>query len=204
MRALRFVLSVVALVAIAFGLVLASAWLTAPRTNTSATHFDTLIVLGNPAAAHCTPGLEMRERVDESVREYKAGVAPHIIMTGAAAHNECVEAQVMADYAATQGVPRDAVVVEGQAKDTIQNIWYSDKIMQGNGWKSAEVISSPYHLPRTGLILKHYPEIAWRTDASKWPAAYGTWKKITYVYREAYGLVRLRLNGFRPSPYLPQ
>ena len=52
-----------------------------PLSNTNATHFDTIIVLGYPARKDGTPRPEMRERVFEGVREYKAGVAPHMILT---------------------------------------------------------------------------------------------------------------------------
>jgi len=53
-------------------------------------------------------------------------------------------------------VPAEVVLVEGQAQNTIQNIYYSEKIMAAHHWTSAEVISSASHLPRAALILKHY------------------------------------------------
>jgi len=127
-----------------------------PNSNTDLTHFDTLIVLGNPASADGTASPEQRERTMEGVREFKAGVAPHLIMTGGAAHNQFVEANVMRDLAVAQGVPAEDVLVEGQAQNTIQNIYYSEKIMAAQHWTSAEVISSASHLPRAALILKHY------------------------------------------------
>lgn len=180
---------------------------TIPNHNTAQTHFDTLIVLGNPADKTGAPGPEMRERVEESVREYKAGVAPTIIMSGAAAHNPFVEAEVMAALAEREGVPASAVIVEPQAKDTIQNIWYSRLIMKQKGWTSAEVISSAYHLPRTGLILQHYNQgdmaFQWRTHASKWPDEYGAWKRVQYCWHEALGTVKLRLHGFGSRKFLP-
>ena len=76
-----------------------------PLANTRATRFDTLIVLGYQALPDGAPSPEMRERVLEGVREYRAGVAPRIVMTGGAAHNDFVEAHVMATLAAVQGVP---------------------------------------------------------------------------------------------------
>lgn len=178
-----------------------------PNHNTDLAKFDTLIVLGNPADKNGGPGPEMRERVEEAVREYKAGVAPTIIMSGAAAHNTFVEADVMAALAEREGVPANAVIVEPQAKDTIQNIWYSRLIMKQKGWISAEVISSAYHLPRTGLILQHYNQgdmaFQWRTHASKWPVEYGTVKRMQYCWHEALGTVKLRLHGFGSRKYLP-
>ena len=74
-------------------------------------------------------------------------------------------------FAEAQGIPAEAIVEEGQAMDTIQNIYFSEKLMEERGWKSAEVVSSPSHLPRTALILQHY-QFAWRTHASKWPVEF--------------------------------
>jgi len=133
----------------------------APRDNTGLDHFDTLIVLGNPADSDGNPTPTQLARVTEAVHEYERGVAPRIIMTGGAAANQFVEAQVMARTAQAQGVPAGAVIVETQARNTIENTCNSLRIMRNYGWRSAEVISSPSHLPRAGLILSHLP-LDWR------------------------------------------
>ncbi|MGC2140372.1 MAG: YdcF family protein, partial [Methylovirgula sp.] len=102
------------------------------------------------------------------------------------------------------GVPASAIVEEGQAHDTIQNIYYSDKIMEANGWHTTEVISSPYHLPRTALILRHYPQLQWKTQAAPWPPDYDAWRKFKLESEEAFGCFRIRIDGFPPSKYLPK
>src|SRR5580692_11731427 len=100
-----------------------------PTHDTSATHFDTIIVLGTPANLDGTPSPEQRERTLEGIREFKAGIAPHLIFTGAAARNQFVEAHTMATLALAQGVPPDAILEEGKAQNTVQNIFYSQQIM---------------------------------------------------------------------------
>lgn len=206
-RLFRWVFFLALIAVCLYLLIPALSYQTIPSRNTAQTHFDTLIVLGHPANDQGQPDPEMRERVEEAVREYRAGVAPTIIMSGAAAHNTFVEGQVMATLAEREGVPASAIVVEPQAKDTIQNIWYSRLIMKQKGWTSAEVISSSYHLPRTGLILQHYNQGAlafqWRTHASKWPPEYGWKSRVLYRWHEALGSVKLRLYGFGKRKYLP-
>jgi uncharacterized SAM-binding protein YcdF (DUF218 family) len=174
---------------------------TLPLSNTSATHFDTLIVLGYPAQRDGTPRPEMRERVMEGVREYRAGVAPRIIVTGGAAHNHYVEADVMAKLAESQGVPASAILEENQAKDTIQNAYYSVRIMEAHGWHSAEVISSHSHLPRASLIFAHFP-IAWRMHAAPTPPEYGLLHRAAVEWYEAADTARLRLTSFPESRFL--
>jgi uncharacterized SAM-binding protein YcdF (DUF218 family) len=143
----------------------------------------------------------MRERVMEGVREYRAGVAPRIIMTGGAAHNDYVEADVMAKLAEAQGVPAAAIVEEGQAKDTIQNAYYSVQIMEAHGWHSAEVVSSHSHLPRASLIFAHFP-ITWRMHPAPTPPEYGLLRRVAAEWYEAADTARLRLTSFPESRFL--
>lgn len=137
----------------------------APTANTSRDHFDAILVLGYKADADGNPTPEQQARVTEAVHEYERGVAPRLLFTGGPAHNPFVEADVMAQAAAAQGIPPSAIVVETRARDTIQNACYSERIMQAHGWHSAEIISSAFHLPRAGLIFSH-TSLDWRTHAA--------------------------------------
>lgn len=173
-----------------------------PSGNTGLTRFDTLIVLGQPPKPDGSLGPELRERVLEGVREYKAGVARHVIMTGGPTRNNLVEAHAMKVFAMAQGVPGDAIVEEGEARDTIQNIYFSEKVMEARGWGSAEVISSPSHLPRTALILGHY-KFAWRTHASRWPVEFSRADVVAHYRGEEKSCWVLVRDGFRGNRWLP-
>jgi vancomycin permeability regulator SanA len=197
----KLLIILVALVLLVVGGV-AVVYRTIPTANTNLTHFDTIIVLGTPARPDGTPSPEQRERTLEGVREYKAGIAPHLIFTGGPAHNKFVEAHVMAILALAQGVPPDAIVEEGQAQNTIQNIFYSQRIMADHGWTSAEVVSSPSHLPRTALILEHFP-IQWRTHPALWPPEYTLWQRAAHFTAEAESCLHLRIHGFPATRFLP-
>jgi vancomycin permeability regulator SanA len=110
----RILLAIVIAAALAFGAAVVT-YETIPRGNTQQSRFDAIIVLGYPANADGSPSLIQRERVLEAVREYRASVAPQLIMTGGAAHNSQVEAAVMARFAEAQGVPLNAVFEEPRA-----------------------------------------------------------------------------------------
>jgi len=182
---------------------------TIPAGNTTATHFDTLIVLGNPTTANGNPSSGQRERVLEAVREYKAGVAPAIIMTGGAAHTRFVEAEGMAALAERNGVPASAIVKEPQALNTIQNLYYSEQIMRQHGWTSAEIVSSPDHLGRAALIVQALARsqpanaIHWRTHASLWPKESSLPRRAINTSVEAARCLQLRTFGFPHSRFLP-
>ncbi len=138
---------------------------TAPVSNTNLTHFDAIVVLGTHADSDGNPTPEMLDRVSEGVHEYERGVAPRILFTGAAIRNRFVEADVMARAAEAEGIPSSAIIVEPNARDTIQNACISTRILTQRGWRSAEVVTSGYHVPRAGLIFSHMP-IEWRTRAA--------------------------------------
>lgn len=140
----------------------------APRENTTQEKFDALIVLGYPADSDGNPSPTEQARVTEAVRQYELGVAPRIIITGGAAHNQFVESQVMARTAEAYGIPAGALIEEEHAMNTIENACNSVHIMRSHGWESAEVITSPNHLPRAAMIFGRLP-IKFRMD--KAPAA---------------------------------
>lgn len=209
MKLLTRIFFILSVIVFTCALVVAGNYVTLPARNTDATHFDTLIVLGTPAKLDGTPSPEQRERVLEGVREYRAGVASHIIMTGGAAHNQFVEAHVMDEFAQSQGMPAGAIVEETQAMNTIQNLYYSAQIMHQKGWSSAEIVSSPSHLPRAALIANtlniDQPSLSidWRTHAARWPREYGILHRLLLYAAEASYCLRLRVYGFPASRFLP-
>jgi uncharacterized SAM-binding protein YcdF (DUF218 family) len=195
MRTALRVFIVLAIVCLLYPATILGLYFFAPHQNARLDKVDTLIVLGCPTKSDGSATPEQRERVMEGVREFKSGVSNHIIMTGGAAHNRFVEAHAMALLAEAYGVPASAVVEEDQAHDTIQNIYYSDKIMEARGWHSAEVISSPYHLPRTALILERYPQLQWETHPAHWPPEYSLQKKLKLDWKEALSCFHIRMHG---------
>ena len=174
-----------------------------PMSDTQQHQYDVILVLGNPANPDGSIGPIARSRVLEAIRQYHAGVAPRLLMTGGAVQNRFVEGQVMQQFARSQGVPDTAVFAEGEARNTIQNAYYSYQIMQAHGWSSALVVSSPSHLRRASLIFSHYP-FAWQTHAAPWPPTLPLWKLLWYWCSEAGYTSYGRLFGFpNAGKYLP-
>ena len=185
---------------------LAVLYLSIPMTDIAPTtpkQFDVILVLGNPAKNDGTIAPIARERVLEAIRQYRAGAAPHLIMTGGHVQNQFVEAQVMQQFAVSQGVPASAILIEGQAQNTIQNAYYSYQIMQAHDWTSVMVVSSPSHLRRASLIFMHYP-LAWQMVAAPWPSDYPRWKLLWFWTSEVGYTCYARFFGFpNAKQFLP-
>jgi len=137
----------------------------APQSNTQLTRFDAIIVLGYKADSDGNPTPQQLARVNEGVHEYMRGAAPRLILTGGAAANRFVEAEVMARVAQSEGIPASAIFVEPHAQDTIQNACFATRMMKAHGWRSAEVVSTAYHLPRAAMVFSRLP-IEWRMHAA--------------------------------------
>jgi len=81
--------------------------------------------------------------------------------------------------------------------------------MHQHGWNSAEVVSSPYHLGRTSLILRTFDQrqpalaIDWSTGPSGWPPEFTLYHKVILYSVEAWRCLQLRLHGFPTSKFLP-
>lgn len=185
-----------------FAIVLATAiacvaiiYFSIPMGDTRQGQFDVILVLGNPAKADGSIGPLAESRVLEGIRQYRAGVAPRLLMTGGAVQNQFVEAQVMQQFAQSQGVPASAILAEGQSRNTIQNAYYSYKILQAHNWTSALVVSSPTHLRRASLIFRYYP-LQWRMDAAPWPPDYPLWKRLWFWCSEVGYTSYGRIFGF--------
>jgi len=138
----------------------------APVANAGRTRFDVLIALGTPADSDGHPTARQLATVNEAVREYERGVAPRILFTGGAVRNRYVEAETMARAAEAQGIPSSAILIENQARDTMQNACFSARILRQHGWNAAEVITSPTHLPRAALVFGQLP-IDWQVHAAE-------------------------------------
>lgn len=162
-KPIRRALAVATLLLVALLIWATAARLLAPKSNTARQTFDAILILGTPADSDGNPTPLLLDRVTEGVHEYQRGIAPRILVTGGAAHNRFVEAEVMARVAHAQGVPTANILKETHAQNTIENACYSAQILKAHGWHSAEIVSTDTHLPRAAMIFSHLDEFEWRT-----------------------------------------
>ncbi|WP_165613546.1 YdcF family protein [Desulfotruncus arcticus] len=80
---------------------------------------------------------------------YRQGLAPKIIMSGCGS-----SAAKMAKKATKAGVRARDIILEEHAVSTYENAIYSKGIMLAQNFKSAIIVSSPYHMRRTKLVFE--------------------------------------------------
>ena len=187
-------------VAIVLAAIVLPVYLTIPRCNNPDSQVDALLVLGTPTEMDGTLTAAQRWRVDEAIREYRAGRARYILFTGGPTNHGFVEADTMARYALQQGIPSSALLEERRAMTTVENIRDSQVILDAHGLKRVEVISSAEHLPRAALLLER-SHLLWQTHAAPTPGRSPLQEMGAYA-EEAIGTALIRCGGLRFVPLL--
>jgi len=136
-------------------------------------------------------------RADTAITLWKAGWAPIIVFSGAAIDPESVSsAEIMRREALRQGVPENAVLVEGASTTTEENAAEVAKLMAGRKLHSAILVTSPYHQRRAayefhrafdprGLVFRNHP-----ANDSEWNA-FLWWRQEPVRSRTLLELVKL-------------
>jgi uncharacterized SAM-binding protein YcdF (DUF218 family) len=101
-------------------------------------------------------------RVDAALKFYakqkKTITPPKLIMSGGKGGDEIrSEAEAMAEYAKTKGVPESDILLEDKSVNTLQNMLFSKQIMDAaSGGKPYKAIyaTSDYHVLRTGMYAR--------------------------------------------------
>ena len=116
---------------------------------------DCLIVLGARVWPDGRLSDTLRYRCESALEAYRQGLAINIIVSGAQGSDEpCAEAEAMRLWFVDKGVPEDCIFLEDASRDTWQNLENSREIMRRQGWTSAIVVTSDYHLERSLWIAR--------------------------------------------------
>lgn len=121
---------------------------------------DCVIVLGAGLidGERVTPLLA--KRIDRAIAFYQAQIArgnfaPKLLMSGGQGSDEKIaESIAMKQYALTQGIPAEDVLIESNSTNTLENMKFSKEIIQQKFGEKAKVIfcSNNYHIFRAGIF----------------------------------------------------
>ncbi len=121
---------------------------------------DAIVVLGRGVAADNRLPRLAQQRVERAAELFAWETAPRIIFSGRCSlMTEVIpsvtEARAMADYAITLGLPREALLVEEESRDTIGNAYFVlRRFLEPNDWTSVRVVTSDFHIQRTAWVFQ--------------------------------------------------
>jgi uncharacterized SAM-binding protein YcdF (DUF218 family) len=116
------------------------------------------------ATDHCQPadaiiavsGGDTMARTKEAVKLYRAGWAPLLVFSGAAADKTGPSnARAMQDYALELGVPSSAILVEEASETTHQNAKLSHGVLANNKLSRVILVTSGYHQRRASIEFRN-------------------------------------------------
>lgn len=119
---------------------------------------DAIVVYGCKAYPNGQPSQALADRVHTACELYHQGLAPRIVMSGGPVSiSDWHETQVMADYAVSLGVPREAIVLDREGLDTQATATNLPRLLgksRGTPGLRVLAVSHDYHLPRVKLSLE--------------------------------------------------
>ena len=115
---------------------------------------DCAIVLGG-AAWHNKPSPVFKERLNHAIKLYLEGRVGALVLTGGkGAGAPYSEGEVARHYCLERNIPEHALFMEGHSTTTIQNLEEAGKILAKQNFRSALIVSDPWHLKRGVLIAR--------------------------------------------------
>lgn len=97
-------------------------------------------------------GGDTSARTAEAIRLYKAGWAPKLIFSGAAADKSGPSnAEVMKEQAVSDGVPLSAITIEDLSATTAENAQNTSTLVKNMGLRRVILVTSAYHQRRASI-----------------------------------------------------
>jgi uncharacterized SAM-binding protein YcdF (DUF218 family) len=148
-----------------------------------------IVVLGT-AQFNGWPGPVFRARLDHAIALWRDGYAPLLAVTGGnRPGDQFTEAEAAFAYLVEAGVPAEAIVAEYEASDTWESMQGVATALAPLGVDEVILVSDGFHLFRARLMARDVGLQAWGSPAEASPIRVGGGGELTYVVREAAGVV---------------
>lgn len=115
---------------------------------------DVIIVLGSQVRADGQPSNSLRSRIERGVELYQAGYAPTLFLTGGVGRFPPAEAEAMRRVALAAAIPDSALVLDTAATSTQESMLTAAREAQARGWRTALVVSDPFHMLRARQMAR--------------------------------------------------
>ena len=147
-------------------------------------HSDTIVVLG-ASQFDGRPSEVFAFRLAHALTLYKEGVAPRVVTVGGKQPGDrFTEAGAGATWLQARGVPASAVVAVGKGNDTLQSMEAAAAVFRKNGWRSAVLVTDPWHELRSQTMATDQGIEASTSPTHEGPAVRTRGTELRYIVRE--------------------
>ena len=187
----RVVVAVVLLVVLAFFITCASVWYVARQDERPRS--DAIIVMG-ASQFNGRPSSVFAARLAHAKTLYDDRVATRIVTVGGGQPGDrFTEAEAGARWLSDRGVPRSALVVLAEGGDTLASLRAADRVYERNRWRSAVLVTDPWHELRSRRMASDLGIDAAVSPARSGPAVRTRATQIRYIAREAAAYLYYRV-----------
>lgn len=153
---------------------------------------DVVVVLG-AAQYDGTPSKIFEARLRHAKNLYDNGVSEHIVTGGGRQEGDnYTEADAGARWLTANGVPRDRVIEVDEGADTLGTLRAVAAVVKARGWRSAVIVSDPWHSLRARTMAADVGLEAWTSPTHSGPIVQTRQTQFRYILRETGALLYYR------------
>ena len=161
----------------------------------AAQHADVIVVLG-AAQYDGRPSAQLKARLDHALELWRNGTASKIIVTGGNRPGDrFTEAGTSSAYLNGNDVSKDAILLEDAGTNTYDSLRTVSEMMVSSGFKTAVVVTDPFHELRCVLTLRQLGITAYASATETSPV--DGWTALVKHLKETLGVSIGRIVGFR-------
>lgn len=155
---------------------------------------DVIVVLG-AAQYNGRPSEIFQARLAKAKALYDQGVAKTIVTAGGKkADDNYTEAHAGAQWLRKRGVPASATLPVGEGSDTLRSLRAVAEQVQKRGWKTAVLVSDPWHSFRARIMADDLGLESWTSPTHHGPVVQTRETQARYIVRETGALLYYRLT----------
>lgn len=113
--------------------------------------YDAILVLGCKVYPDGSLSPMLRDRMDQGIALYRAGVAPKLLLSGDHGRADYDEVGSMFHYALGQGVPQEDIFLDHAGFSTYESVYRARAIY---GLERPVIVSQGFHVPRALFIAR--------------------------------------------------
>ncbi|GAA4859822.1 YdcF family protein [Saccharopolyspora rosea] len=155
---------------------------------------DIVVVLG-AAQYHGTPSAVLEARLEHALNLYRQGMTEYVVTVGGRQTGDAyTEAQAGRKWLVRQGVPNEKVIDVDTGSDTLGSMRAVAHMAQQRGWRSALIVSDPWHSLRARTMANDSGLASWSSPTRSGPMVQTRETQFQYIVRETGALLYYHLT----------
>ncbi len=160
---------------------------------------DAIVVLG-AAQYNGRPSPVFRARLNHALSLYREELAPLVVVTGGVGRGDTTsEAVVGRRYLVSHGIPKGAVVAQGEGRTTMASMSAVTAWLHTRGLRRVLLVSDPFHMFRLRLEARRTALEAYTSPTESSPISDNPVLELRYLFAEGFKIPVAWVRSWSPS-----